>query len=323
MSSLSASHLVVLQNGLSGHHWRMNSVASYLRGEFAASDCAVVISDVNNMALTYFGIESCGRRLRDYVKQQCVAHPNATRISFVGHSLGGLMIRHCIGLLYEENFFGNDRSKLQMQAALYISIASPHLGVRSVDPLRQALARWAIRQTGAALLLEDSDMLLLRMSEPESSFMLGLQQFQLHAYGNLTGDTLVPFNTACLCDDTTALLYAMDDHACAVAVPAAHVAAAQLVRVVCASASGGRPSDDVICTIRGNLRRLPWNTYAINLQGWLAPHNAICNKGMSQTLGLSRQVVVLDDVARCLAEATAMPRTPCDAAAGAGGCRVM
>jgi hypothetical protein len=69
----SASHLIVLQNGLSGHHWRMNSVASFLRGEFAASDCAVVISDVNNMMLTYFGIESCGSRLRDYVKQQCAA----------------------------------------------------------------------------------------------------------------------------------------------------------------------------------------------------------------------------------------------------------
>lgn len=298
----------------------MNSVASFLRGEFAASDCAVVISDVNNMMLTYFGIESCGSRLRDYVKQQCAAHPNATSISFIGHSLGGLMIRHCIGLLHEENFFGTDRSKLQMQPALYISIASPHLGVRSVDPLRQALARWAIRQTGAALLLEDSDMLLLRMSEPESSFMLGLRQFQLHAYGNLIGDTLVPFDTACLCDETTALLYAMDDHACAVAVPAAHVAAGQLVRVVCAPAD---PSHDVICAIRENLRRVPWNTYAINLQGWLAPHNAICNKGMSQTLGLSRQVVVLDDVARRLADATGLPRTSRDAAAAADACRVM
>jgi hypothetical protein len=213
-----ASHLIILQNGLSGHHWRMNSVASFLREEFAASDCSVVISDVNNMALTYFGIESCGSRLRDYVKEQRAAHPRATSISFIGHSLGGLMIRHCIGLLHDENFFGDDRSKLQMQPGLYISIASPHLGVRSVDPLRQALARWAIRQTGAALLLEDSGRLLLRMSEPESSFMLGLRQFQLHAYGNLFGDTLVPFDTACMCDASTALLYACDDPECAAAV---------------------------------------------------------------------------------------------------------
>ena len=79
----------------------MNSVASFLREEFAASDCSVVISDVNNMALTYFGIESCGCRLRDYVKEQRAAHPLATKISFIGHSLGGLMIRHCIGLLHE------------------------------------------------------------------------------------------------------------------------------------------------------------------------------------------------------------------------------
>jgi hypothetical protein len=214
----SASHLVVLQNGLSGHHSQMSSIASFFRGEFATSDFTFVISDVNNMLRTYFGIESCGSRLRDYVKEQRALYPHATKISFVGHSLGGLMIRHCIGLLHEENFFGDDRSKLQMQPGLFVSIASPHLGILSADPVRQTLARWVIKPTGAALLLEDSDKLLLRMSEPESSFMLGLQQFHLHAYGNLVGDDEVSFSSACLCDASTALLYAADDHASAVAV---------------------------------------------------------------------------------------------------------
>lgn len=237
-----ANHIIVLQNGLSGHHWRMNSVASFLRAAFDPADCVVVVSDVNNMMLTYFGIESCGSRLRDYVKEQCKLQPTATRISFIGHSLGGLMIRHCIGLLHDENFFGDDRSKLQMRPALYVSIATPHLGVRCLEPIRQALARWAIRETGRALLVEDDAKLLLRMSEPESNFIQGLKLFQLHAYGNLVGDTLVPFETACICDSASAQLHALHDDA-RVPVPAASVAVGQLVRVMYPHTSD-RPSGD-------------------------------------------------------------------------------
>jgi hypothetical protein len=195
-----ANHIIVLQNGLSGHHWRMHSMAVHLREALPAADCAIVISDVNNMASTYFGIEPCGRRLRDFVKEQCRLHPLAAKISFIGHSLGGLMIRYCIGLLQEENFFGSDRSLQQMQPVLYVSVASPHLGVQGLGAVRQALARWAIPGTGAALLLEDEGKLLLNMSLPDSACMLGLKRFHLYAYGNLVGDDLVPMDTACLCD---------------------------------------------------------------------------------------------------------------------------
>jgi hypothetical protein len=182
--------------------------------------------------------------------------------------------------------------------------------------------------------VEDDAKLLLRMSEPESNFIQGLKLFQLHAYGNLVGDTLVPFETACICDSASAQLHALHDDA-RVPVPAASVAVGQLVRVMYphtsdrpsgdstgnSSSSGGSSSSsssccnggedggaDVVLAIRNNLRSLPWNTCAINLNGWLAPHNAICNKGLSQTLGISRQTVVLDDIVRCLADATGMRR---------------
>jgi hypothetical protein len=230
-----ANHIIVLQNGLNGHHWSMHSMATYLRQKLSAENFVVVVSDVNNMALTYFGIDPCGRRLRDFVLQQCRLYPLATRISFIGHSLGGVMIRYCIGLLQEDGFFGSDRSLQQMQPVMYVSIASPHLGVHSLDAFRQTLARWAIPKTGAALLLEDDEKLLLNMSLAHSKYMLGLQRFQLFAYGNLVGDALVPMDTACLCD-SSAQLFAVDSDASAACVSADAVEVGQLVRVVHAAA---------------------------------------------------------------------------------------
>jgi hypothetical protein len=325
----SADHIIILQNGLSGHHWRMHSVAVHLREMFPGTDFAIVISDVNNLAQTYFGIEPCGERLRDMVKQQCNLHPLATKISFIGHSLGGLMIRYCIGLLQDENFFGSDRSVPQLQPLLYISVASPHLGVQGLGAFRQALARWAIPGTGAPLLLEDDGQLLLEMSRPESKFIAGLQLFQLFAYGNLFGDTLVPMETACLCDETSMRLYPLqvlprDDVGAGADVAADAVEVGQLVRVEQPADAHDCDASNAARVIRNNLRRLPWNCYAVNLKGWLAPHNAICNKSISQTLGISRQTVVLDHIVSAMSSATGtQPQRVADQPSPNGGCRVM
>jgi hypothetical protein len=234
-----ANHIIVLQNGFNAHHWSMHSMAVPLREALSAADCAIVISDVNNMVVTYFGVELCGHRLRDFVKEQCRLHPFAAKISFIGSSMGGLMIRYCIGLLHEENFFGSDRSLQQMQPVMYVSVASPHLGVQaSLGAFQQTLARWAIPRTGAALLLEDEGKLLLNMSLPDSAYMLGLKRFQLYAYGNLVGDNLVPMENACLCD-SSAQLYAIGSDAAAAPVSVEAVAAGQLVRVEHVVATSG------------------------------------------------------------------------------------
>jgi len=298
----------------------MTSISTFLLEAFPGSELTFAISDVNNMLSTYFGIEPCGERLREYVKAQRRLHPLASKISFIGHSLGGLMIRHCIGLLQEENFFGTDRSREQLQPVLYVAIASPHLGVRSLDAFRQALARWVIRGTGEPLLLEDAGKLLFHMSVPDSKYMQGLRQFQLFAYGNLVGDKLVPFETACLCDSSSVQLYAVDEDPPTGIIALESVRIGQLVRVVQPEANGDALSDDprIICN---NLRTLPWKSYATNLEGWLNPHNAICNKGMSQTLGFSSQTVVLENIARHLSDATGLQRA--DPVAKSSGCILM
>lgn len=45
----------------------------------------------------------------------------------VGHSLGGLYIRYCIGLMADSDFFG----RFHVTPACFVTIASPHLGVRA------------------------------------------------------------------------------------------------------------------------------------------------------------------------------------------------
>jgi hypothetical protein len=298
-----ANHIIILQNGLNGHHLRMNPMAAPLREALCGTEYAVIVSDVNNLHLTWSGIQPCGERLRTFVKEQCRLHQHATKISFVGHSLGGLMIRHCIGLLQEENFFGCDRSLQQMQAMMYVSVASPHLGVQDLGAIRQALARHVIRATGSELLLEDEGKLLLNMSLPDSKFMMGLKLFQLYAYGNLVDDFLVPLETACLCDGS-ARFYAADSDSSAAAIAAEAVEVGQLVRVVQPAADDGDWCGNTAPVIRNNLRRVHWNSYAVNLKGWTNAHNAICNKGASQSLGLTTQTVVLDHILRSFSDAT-------------------
>lgn len=45
----------------------------------------------------------------------------------VGHSLGGLYIRYCIGLMEESGFF----ARFHVTPACFVTVASPHLGVRA------------------------------------------------------------------------------------------------------------------------------------------------------------------------------------------------
>ena len=55
---------------------------------------------------THDGIDKCGDRLADEVMKTAKQHnlPPGTRISFVGHSLGGLIARYAIGKLHEQGY---------------------------------------------------------------------------------------------------------------------------------------------------------------------------------------------------------------------------
>ena len=98
--------LIILQNGLHGLYYRMNGIKRYLENGFMnmnICDYQIYVSNVNDFLKTHDGIEAGGQRLVEFVKNICNETKYET-ISFIGHSLGGLYIRNCIGILEEEDF---------------------------------------------------------------------------------------------------------------------------------------------------------------------------------------------------------------------------
>ena len=48
---------------------------------------------------TFDGIDTCGQRLCDEIRQEIARYPHLERISFIGHSMGGLLCRYAVGEL--------------------------------------------------------------------------------------------------------------------------------------------------------------------------------------------------------------------------------
>lgn len=76
------------------------------------------------------GIDVCGQRLAQEVLRLVSTTPSLTTISFMGHSMGGLIARCAIGLLTDPS----SSTVAGLEPCCYISIATPHLGCSSSHP---------------------------------------------------------------------------------------------------------------------------------------------------------------------------------------------
>ena len=47
---------------------------------------------------TFEGIDRCGERLAHEVEECIAKHPSLERISVMGHSMGGLIVRYAVGV---------------------------------------------------------------------------------------------------------------------------------------------------------------------------------------------------------------------------------
>lgn len=189
-------HLIVIQNGLNGHHSLMKSVCNYYETRLSKENVRVIASDVNNFWNTHDGIEAMGSRLYKFVLEQIVTRPSVDSISFIGHSLGGLMIRSCVEKLGLHKLKDGSLFFEKIKPVAYISIASPHGGIEESPHWRKIAARFVIGKTGMELLQEDETQLLRKMNEPQN--MNALQLFSHKVlYGNAFGD-IVSFKSACL-----------------------------------------------------------------------------------------------------------------------------
>lgn len=89
------AHLVVLHHGLLGAPIHVEAVIRTLRAIHPNTNLIFLNVDVSKGHLTYDGIDICGDRcvqlIHDKVEEVGAAH--VTKVSLIGYSLGGLIIR--------------------------------------------------------------------------------------------------------------------------------------------------------------------------------------------------------------------------------------
>ncbi|KAL5569794.1 hypothetical protein UlMin_026369 [Ulmus minor] len=225
--SASADHLVVMVNGILG------SVADW---KFAAEQFVKLLPDKvfvhcserNVSMLTLDGVDVMGQRLVEEVLEVIQRKPNLKKISFVAHSVGGLVARYAIGKLYrapktenveDSSISGSEEDSRGtiggLEAMNFVTVATPHLGSRgnkqvpflfgvpAFEKLASCVIHLIFRRTGRHLFLTDFDEgkppLLKRMIEDydDCCFMSALRTFKRRVlYSNVGYDHIVGWRTS-------------------------------------------------------------------------------------------------------------------------------
>ncbi|AES92372.2 serine esterase family protein [Medicago truncatula] len=93
-------HLVIMVNGIVGssHDWRYGAEQFLKR---LPDKVIVHRSECNSSKLTFDGVDTMGERLAEEVLSIVRCWPGLQKISFVAHSLGGLVARYAIARLFD------------------------------------------------------------------------------------------------------------------------------------------------------------------------------------------------------------------------------
>ncbi|OVA06996.1 protein of unknown function DUF676 [Macleaya cordata] len=225
--SSSADHLVVMVNGILGSStdWKF-AAEQFVR---MLPDKVFVHCSVRNVSkLTLDGVDVMGERLAEEVIEVIKRMPEVRKISFIGHSIGGLVARYAIGRLYRpprrENAEDastnacNEDSRgtiCGLEAMNFITVATPHLGswgkkqvpflfgVTVLEKVAPLIIHWIFRRTGRHLFLTDNENgetpLLRRMLDDYGDlyFMSALRVFRRRVtYSNTGYDHIVGWKTS-------------------------------------------------------------------------------------------------------------------------------
>ncbi|PHU18069.1 hypothetical protein BC332_13764 [Capsicum chinense] len=224
----SVDHLVIMVHGILGSatDWKFGAEQFVRR----LPDKVFVHCSERNMAkLTLDGVDVMGERLSEEVLEVIKRKPGLKKISFVSHSVGGLVARYAIGRLYRpprmeniEDLSANaciERLKGCTIAGLepinFITVATPHLASRgnkqvpflfgstALEKAAFHVIHWIFKRTGRHLFLCDNDEgrppLLKRMVEDDGElhFMSALRSFKRRvAYSNVGYDHIVGWRTS-------------------------------------------------------------------------------------------------------------------------------
>ncbi|KAF8114028.1 hypothetical protein N665_0043s0096 [Sinapis alba] len=218
-------HLVVMVNGIIGSSADWKYAAEQFVKKFPEK-VLVHRSESNSATLTFDGVDLMGERLANEVLSVVKNRSGLKKISFVAHSLGGLVARYAVGKLYEQPQPGEansldspSKAKSGEIAGLepmnFITFATPHLGSRGhrqfpilcglpfLERTASQTAHLAAGRTGKHLFLVDNDdgnlPLLIRMATDSFNlkFISALNAFKRRvAYANVNFDYMVGWRTS-------------------------------------------------------------------------------------------------------------------------------
>ncbi|KAF2757633.1 DUF676-domain-containing protein [Pseudovirgaria hyperparasitica] len=198
-------HLCVLVHGLWGNPGHLNQLVSAIKDQFAEEQLHVLVPKTNAGNSTYDGIELGGERVTQETEAEldrlAKEGHNITKISMIGYSLGGLIARYAVGLLYSKGWFE------RLEPVNFTTFATPHLGSRTPrigvsSKIWNMLGSRTLSVSGRQLFLIDrfrdtGRPLLSILAAPSSIFIRGLKRFKNRSlYANIINDRSVVYHTA-------------------------------------------------------------------------------------------------------------------------------
>lgn len=185
----------------------LNHLRDTLLSQHGEDRLHVLVAKSNSNNDTYDGIEVGGERIVNEIETELVKlEENGNKIkkiSIAGYSLGGLLSRYAVGLLFSRGIFD------KIQPINFTTFASPHLGVRTpIKGYRSHMWNYmgarTLGTTGQQMFLVDSFRdtnrpLLSIMADPNSVFLKGLSLFKSRwFYSNTMNDRSVPYYTGAI-----------------------------------------------------------------------------------------------------------------------------
>ncbi|KAF2798304.1 lipase/serine esteras-like protein [Melanomma pulvis-pyrius CBS 109.77] len=204
-TAASPDHLCVLVHGLWGNPDHLKFLSTSLRERYPEDKLHVLVAKRNAGSFTYDGIELGGERvaheIEETLEELARSGHEIKKLSIVGYSLGGLISRYAIGLLFHKGLFQ------KIEPVNFTTFATPHLGVRTPllgfhNKIWNVLGARALSMSGRQLFTIDSFRdtgrpLLAVLADPESIFMQALAQFKYRSlYANVVNDRSVSYYTA-------------------------------------------------------------------------------------------------------------------------------